>query len=244
MATYSSKKYPSGSVTSAQLADGTVVAVDLADGAITSAKLNSTVDLSGKTVTYRSIVAGDIASNAITTAKITDANITTDKINDSAVTGAKIASTTITQNKLGTGVTSTGPAFLARITSNQTGIAAPTYYKVTFNNEVFDTASCYDPTTNYRFTPNVAGYYEINLSIGFGGVNTAQGNAMIYKNGSEIERKWMQGSGYGYSLAVSVLVYMNGSTDYLEGYVQVTGSTETINSGTYSSFSGYLARAA
>ena len=83
MATYSSKKYPSGSVTSAQLADGTVVAVDLADGAVTSAKLNSTVDLSGKTVTYRSIVAGDIASGAITTAKITDANITPAKMANS-----------------------------------------------------------------------------------------------------------------------------------------------------------------
>jgi hypothetical protein len=80
MATYSSKKYPSGSVTSAQLADGTVVAVDLADGAITSAKLNSTVDLSGKTVTYRSIVAGDIASNAITTAKISDAAVSHTKM--------------------------------------------------------------------------------------------------------------------------------------------------------------------
>jgi hypothetical protein len=83
MATYSSKKYPAGSVTSAQLADGTVVAVDLADGAVTSAKLNSTVDLSGKTVTYRSIVAGDIASNAITTAKISDANITPAKMANS-----------------------------------------------------------------------------------------------------------------------------------------------------------------
>ena len=80
MATYSSKKYPSGSVTSAQLADGTVVAVDLADGAVTSAKLNSTVDLSGKTVTYRSIVAGDIASNAITTAKINDAAVSHTKM--------------------------------------------------------------------------------------------------------------------------------------------------------------------
>ena len=89
MATYSSKKYPSGSVTSAQLADGTVVAVDLADGAVTSAKLNSTVDLSGKTVTYRSIVAGDIASGAITTAKITDANITPAKMANS---GAELGS--------------------------------------------------------------------------------------------------------------------------------------------------------
>jgi hypothetical protein len=83
MATYSSKKYPAGSVTSAQLADGTVVAVDLADGAITSAKLNSTVDLSGKTVTYRSIVAGDIASNAITTAKINDAAVSHTKMANS-----------------------------------------------------------------------------------------------------------------------------------------------------------------
>jgi len=39
MATYSSKKYPSGSVTSAQLADGTVVAVDLASNSVTNAKI-------------------------------------------------------------------------------------------------------------------------------------------------------------------------------------------------------------
>jgi hypothetical protein len=85
MATYSSKKYPAGSVTSAQLADGTVVAVDLADGAITSAKLNSTVDLSGKTVTYRSIVAGDIASNAITTAKVAANAVTPAKMSNSGL---------------------------------------------------------------------------------------------------------------------------------------------------------------
>lgn len=150
----------------------------------------------------------------------------------------------VQQAALAANVAGNGPAFLARITSNQNGVVAPTYTKVTFNNEIFDTAGCFDPTTNYRFTPNVAGYYEINLSIGFGGNNTAQGNAMIYKNGAEIERKWMQGSGYGYSLSVSALVYMNGTTDYLEAYVQVTGLTETVNSGTYSSFSGYLARAA
>jgi hypothetical protein len=83
MATYSSKKYPSGSVTSATLADGSVVAVDLADGAVTSAKLNSTVDLSGKTVTYRSIVAGDIASNAITTAKVAANAVTPAKMANS-----------------------------------------------------------------------------------------------------------------------------------------------------------------
>jgi hypothetical protein len=73
-----------GSITSAKIADGTVIAADVADGAITTAKLNSTLDLSGKTITYRSIVAGDLASNAITTAKITDANVTPAKLSTGA----------------------------------------------------------------------------------------------------------------------------------------------------------------
>jgi len=100
MATYSSKKYPSGSVTSAQLADGTVVAVDLADGAVTSAKLNSTVDLSGKTVTYRSIVAGDIASDAITNVKIAS-GVDASKLTTGTLPIARIADASITAAKLG-----------------------------------------------------------------------------------------------------------------------------------------------
>ena len=33
--------------------------------------------------------------------------------------------------------------------------------KIQFNTEVFDTDSCYDNTTNYRFTPTVAGKYFV-----------------------------------------------------------------------------------
>jgi len=69
-----------GAITADKIANGTIIAADVADGAITTAKLNSTLDLSGKTITYRSIVAGDLASNAITTAKITDANVTAAKL--------------------------------------------------------------------------------------------------------------------------------------------------------------------
>jgi hypothetical protein len=44
MSNYSDIKYPSGSITSAQLADGTVVAVDIADGSITTQKLQLSDD--------------------------------------------------------------------------------------------------------------------------------------------------------------------------------------------------------
>ena len=56
---------------------------NLGAGSVDSTELSNTLDLSAKTVTYRTIVAGDIASNAITTAKIADANITPAKMANS-----------------------------------------------------------------------------------------------------------------------------------------------------------------
>ena len=56
------------------------------------------------------------------------------------------------------------PAFMATISSDQT-ITDATDTKVTFDNEVFDTDSKYDHSTNYRFTPTVAGTYNIFCSI-------------------------------------------------------------------------------
>ena len=34
--------------------------------------------------------------------------------------------------------------------------------KIVFNAKEFDTANAFDSTTNYRFTPQVAGYYQFN----------------------------------------------------------------------------------
>ena len=57
-----------------------------------------------------------------------------------------------------------GPAFSAWQNGNN-NISNQTSTKVTLNNKEFDTANCFDATTNYRFTPNVAGYYQINSCI-------------------------------------------------------------------------------
>jgi hypothetical protein len=113
-----------------------------------------------------------------------------------------------------------GPAFRAyRGTSDQT-VTGSTATKIQFNTETFDTDSCYDPTTNYRFTPNKAGYYEVTCQILFQGAG-AFGEVSIYKNGAQVtvHRDGPQ-EGIGYAQAVD-LISMNGTTDYLEGYCYI-----------------------
>ena len=57
------------------------------------------------------------------------------------------------------------PAFRAYLSSDQTGLGSGTLYKVTFQSETYDTDNCFDSTTNYRFTPTVAGKYFFNYQV-------------------------------------------------------------------------------
>ena len=121
------------------------------------------------------------------------------------------------------------PAFSAYLASNQ-NLTASTFTKVTINTEDFDTNSNFDSTTNYRFTPTVAGYYQVNLSANFNSSATNPTNdiTLLYKNGAEIKRVQGTSATSAYGNTLSSLVYMNGSTDYLEMYVWFLGGTGTI----------------
>lgn len=141
------------------------------------------------------------------------------------------------------------PAFSAYINASTQSLSLATWTKLTFNAEEFDTASCFD-TSNYRFTPNVAGYYQVNLSMYFdytgSQFTTAAGS--IYKNGSAFKNVSQQGwGGYGTGI-VSGLIYMNGTTDYLEGYAYISGgsgpSILSNSSSTITFFQASLARSA
>ena len=61
------------------------------------------------------------------------------------------------------------PAFWAWQSVQQTGVTASTWTKITFTSEIFDTNNNYDSS---RFTPTVAGYYQINATITMPTVNT------------------------------------------------------------------------
>ena len=159
----------------------------------------------------------------------------------------------IVQADLASGVAGTGPAFSAYTSASQS-ISNITFTKIQINTENFDTNSNFDPTTNYRFTPTVAGYYQVNGCVNgvASGVIRAV-RAYIYKNGSALKLGNFADIGTGATAAtimsgsVHDLIYMNGTTDYLELYTWIQNNSGTLTIGTGDSltyFSGFLARAA
>tara|TARA_B110000503_G_scaffold91953_1_gene138765 strand:+ start:2127 stop:2702 length:576 start_codon:yes stop_codon:yes gene_type:complete len=147
------------------------------------------------------------------------------------------------------GVPIGGPAFSAYLASTQS-VTNSVVTKVTINTEVFDTNSCFDNATNYRFTPTVAGYYQVNGVLRLNaGSSLSAGWVSIYKNGSAYSR----GIEYNTALTgppqlvVSDIVYFNGSTDYVELYGLNNANTptfEAISTGITARFSAAMVRSA
>jgi hypothetical protein len=135
----------------------------------------------------------------------------------------------------------TGPAFSAYLSSTQS-VSANTTTKVAFNAETFDTNSNFDSTTNYRFTPTVAGYYQVNAWIYGSGAGFLE--SYLYKNGSLFNRL-----SFSYTASVqanggSCLISLNGSTDYIEIYTFNTTATTLQSGSTYNYFQASMVRSA
>jgi hypothetical protein len=163
-----------------------------------------------------------------------------------ATSGTVLTSAT-TQAGLPPNIAGNGPAFSAYSTANQS-TSSLSITKVQLNTERFDTNSNFDPTTNYRFTPTVAGYYQISGAVTYSTITNNYGAAaLIYKNGSSYAWGTAVASGNQYPTAqVGALIYCNGSTDYIELYVY-NGSLATQNTigvDYYIYMTGFLARSA
>ena len=123
------------------------------------------------------------------------------------------------------------PAFEAFLGSNQS-VSDGVETKIQFNTENFDTDNCYDNSTNYRFTPNVAGKYFVYCKVecdSAGSNSNYRSIAQIRKNGSEVGRDYQFPSTAASSNIISVspnrILDMNGTTDYVEifGVIHTTG---------------------
>jgi hypothetical protein len=159
----------------------------------------------------------------------------------------------VTQAEIATGVAGKGPAFSAYNATTQS-VTTGTFTKVNIDTEIFDTNSNFD-TTLARFTPTVAGYYQVNGIVRASGTSSTQMLAMIYKNGAVYARGadivFASSTLSNFAGLVSEIVFMNGSTDYLElyGYASATAPIVFVGASTGSTaincrFSASLVRSA
>jgi hypothetical protein len=142
------------------------------------------------------------------------------------------------------GVPVNGPAFSAYPLASQS-IPNATFTKLQVNTEFFDTNGNFD-VSNYRFTPTVAGYYQLT-GTWYANTSTGQVIATIYKNGTAYQGASLQFFTSGVQPCINSLIYLNGSTDYVELYVyQSQGASFSTLAGRSDIyyFQGFLARSA
>jgi len=129
------------------------------------------------------------------------------------------------------GAAANTPAFMAYLSGNQT-VTDNTFTKIAFNVERLDTDSCFDLST-YKFTPTAAGKYVAfcyleGYSAGASALRAVQID--VYKNGAGYHRVRIDMSnndGFLIPNHTNVIVDMNGTTDYLEFYGLVDGTSGT-----------------
>jgi hypothetical protein len=188
-------------------------------------------------------LAGNASGTGIFT--IASPNSNTDRtltLPDNTGTLVTNTSGSVSQAMLASNVVGNGPTFSAYQSTSGGSVASTTFTKVSFDTEIWDTNSNYSSS---RFTPTVAGYYQLNSVFQVAGA--APGFITLYKNGTEYKRGlWNNSASSMLQFSVNGLMYLNGSTDYAEVYVYQTsgGSVTPQGAVTVTWFDGCLVRSA
>ena len=172
---------------------------------------------------------------AIQTVNPPEGSVDTAQLVDSSVTSAKIASGVLPTNT---------PLVAVRSSTSQT-ISTGTDTKVQLDTEMVDTDNTFDSSTNYRWSPGVAGKYYMTGTVS---INIASAGkylqAKIFKNGSMVAHQQVIAEGTNNTYQATVdLIDDNDGNDYYELYIrQNTGSNSSLNShaeAKYTRFFGY-----
>ena len=145
------------------------------------------------------------------------------------------------------------PVLEVGISSTQT-ITSGTWTKVAFDSIDHDNASWFDNTT-YRYTPQKAGYYQVNLNLYFsdgsntllraiGAIGTSGTN---YSNQRLWDIDWTLSGATGttepQTRSGSRMFYLNGSTDFIEAWAFInlnTGSPQIYATGEMSRITAFF----
>ncbi len=150
-----------------------------------------------------------VATNGITNSMLAQAPADTIKGNG---TGATADVTDLTAADVVSLIDGQFPKVRAHQTTAQS-LANATWTKITLDTVDFDTNSNF---ASSRFTPTIAGYYRVTGSVFFTGTSSSPIAVAVYKDGSNVSQG--QGGNAIDILKTSDLIFMNGSTDYLELY--------------------------
>jgi len=130
------------------------------------------------------------------------------------------------------------PAFSAYTNTTQ-ALTPATTVKINFQAEIFDTNSNF---ASSRFTPTVAGYYQLTCALNFSAATFT--DLYIYKNGSLYQAIFGNYASASYYAFGTSLIYLNGTTDYAEIYIYQSGTVNVNSSQTACWFSGVMVRSA
>jgi hypothetical protein len=206
----------------------------------------SAVALTSDKITDGIISTAKVAADAITEAKIADTAVENEHLNVNVITGQTAETSIATDDTIlihdtsasalrkmtranfvsGVGGDNT-PFFHARNGSDHSVGYTGNFTKIQLNTEVFDSDNAFD-TSNYRFTPQTAGKYFIYGQIFFETTSSANNynnlitlGTVIQKNGSAVAHNYVFRGGQEFgirkrNLGTSIIVDMNGSSDYIE----------------------------
>jgi hypothetical protein len=128
--------------------------------------------------------------------------------------------------------------------STGTAYTAATATKMLFDTEAWDTNSNF---ASSRFTPTVSGYYQLQTAlVTNAGAGSPSIDLMIYKNGALEKRVDSVAAGAtpdGTGVSGTCIVSMNGSSDYVEVYLQCSQSGNLYAATTRCYFQGIGIRA-
>ena len=229
------------------LPDSAVTTAKINADAVTDAKIADDV-IGTEHLTAGEVDTTTLGADAVTAAKIADNAISEEHLDATSITGqtaetsAADADTVLihddsasalrkmTRSNFLSGVGQTNtPYFYARLGSDQSVGYTGLTTKIALDTEILDSASAYD-TSSYRFTPQTAGKYFFYGQIYFETTSSSNNynnlvtlGTIIQKNGSNAAHNYIFRGNQASAcrrrnLGTSVILDMNGSSDYVELY--------------------------
>ena len=185
------------------------------------------ITINGSANTVAGVAAGGINDNVVDNGTMADDAI---GVAELSATGTASSSTYLRGDNAWTAIpASSGPLFRAQIAAvtNQ-GLAGDSQATVQFTEEIHDTDSCYD-TSTYKFTPNKAGYYQVNYHVGFSASNNATSAWVFLQKNDAAYSQISQSNDWCYHMDMtsSDIVYLNGSSDSIRLRAEHNSSGDT-----------------